>query len=154
MVDICCGYRPAPENRHKPHTPDWCRETEAGTAEGIRCTTPGEGAPVKLLAAWAASAGEGTKRRHSRVRAFVEYPKTGTAGNIRPTPYRAARSLNSVDGESTHPWVGANPVWPEHSECSPHTAISVCSARPSMKQDWTSEPKQETTSAHLCQGGN
>ena len=33
-------------------------ETEAGTAEGIRCTAPGESAPVKLLAAWAAQPGK------------------------------------------------------------------------------------------------
>ena len=46
IVDIRRGYRPAPANRHKPHAPDWCRETEAGTAEGIRCTTPGESALV------------------------------------------------------------------------------------------------------------
>ena len=28
-----------------------CMETEAGTAEGIRCSAPGESALVKLLAA-------------------------------------------------------------------------------------------------------
>ena len=41
-------------------------------------------------------------------------------------------------GEAQTPLYGANPVWPEHGECSPHTAmISVCSAPPSPQQDWT-----------------
>ena len=60
----------------------------------------------KPLAAWAAQAGEGTKRRCNRIRTFVEYPKTGTALNAGPTPYRAAGSLSSVDAESTD-----TPVW-------------------------------------------
>ena len=33
-------------------------ESEAGTAEGMRCTAPGESVPVKLLAAWAACMGK------------------------------------------------------------------------------------------------
>ena len=28
-------------------------------------------------------------------------------------------------------------AWPEHGECSPHTATSACSAPPSPQQDWT-----------------
>ena len=39
-------------------TPDWRTETEAGTMEGIRRTAPGESAPVKPLAAWAARQGK------------------------------------------------------------------------------------------------
>ena len=76
-------------------------ETEAGTAEGIRHTAPSESVFVKLLAAWAAWAREGTKRRPNQVCTFVEYPKTGTARSSEPAPYRAAWSLSSVDGEST-----------------------------------------------------
>ena len=97
---------------------------------------------------------EGIKRRPNRACAFVEYPKTGTARDSGPAPCRATWSLSSVDGEDTHTWAGANPVWPEHCECSPHTAVFVCSTPPSPQHDWTSEPKQETTSTHLCQGGN
>ena len=78
-------------------------ETEAGVMKGRRRTTPGESAPVKLLAAWAARAGEGTKRRRNRVCAFVEYPKTGTARSAEHAPYRAAGSLSSVDRESNAP---------------------------------------------------
>ena len=84
--------------------------------------------PIKPLAAWAALAGVGTKRRRNRVRAFVEYPKTGTAGNAGPALYRAAWSLSSVDGESSAPR--------------------------SPQRDETSKLEQETTSARLCQGGN
>ena len=87
--------RAAPgERAHKPLA---ARATRHG---GKRRAAPGERAP-KPLAAWAAQAGEGTKRRHNRIHAFVEDPKTRTALNAGPAPYRAAGSLSSVDGEST-----------------------------------------------------
>ena len=102
--------------------------TEAGAREGRRhARTRGECAR-QAPGCLSCSAGEGTKRRHSRVRAFVENPKTGNAGNAGPAPYTAAGSLSSVDGESSSP--------------------------PSPQRDGTSEPEQETTSARLCQGGN
>ena len=82
---------------------------------------PGRVLPLNLLAAWAAQAGEGTKRRRNQVRAFVEYLNTGTARNAGHAPYRAAGSLSRLDGES--------------------------SIRPSTQRDGTSEPEQETTSA-------
>ena len=63
-------------------------EIEAGSAEGKGHAAPEESAAVKLLAAWAAQAGEGTKHRRNQIRAFAEYPKTGTARNAGP-----ARSL-------------------------------------------------------------
>ena len=130
-------------------------ETEAGAAEGRRRAAPGESAPVRLPAAWAAQAWESTKHRPNWVCAFVEYLKTGTARNAWPASYRASWSLNSVDGERTHPWEGANPVWPEHCECSPHRPMKFVFSAPSSPQhDWTSESKQETTSSRLCQGRN
>ena len=55
----------------------------------------------KPLAAWAAQVGEDTKHRRNPIGAAVEDPKTGTARNAGSAPYRAARSLISVDGEST-----------------------------------------------------
>ena len=80
--------------------------------------------------------GEDTKRRRNRIRAVVEDPKTGTALNAGPTPYRAAGSLSSADGESTDTPVRCKPsvagtrgVLPTHSD--------VCSAPPSPQQDWT-----------------
>ena len=89
---------------------------------GKRHAVPWERAP-KPLAARAAQAGEGTKRRRNRIHAFVEDPKTGTALNAGPTPYRAAGSLSSVDGESTDtrergkPSVaGTRGVLPTHSD--------------------------------------
>ena len=68
---------------------------------------------------------------------LLEYLKTGTALNAGPTPYRAAGSLSSYyqTGKAQTPLYGANPVWPEHGESSPHTVISVCSAPPSPQQD-------------------
>ena len=77
----------------------------AGAAEGKRRAAPGERVP-KPLAARAAQAGEDTKCRCNRIRTFVEDPKTGTALDIGPAPYRAAGSLSSIDGESTD-----TPVW-------------------------------------------
>ena len=97
------------------------------------------------------SGGEGTKRRPNRVCTFVEYQKTGTAHNSGPAPCRAVCNLSSVD----RPRAGANPVWLEHCKCSAHRpVIFFCSTPPSPQHDWTSEPKQETTSACLCQGRN
>ena len=61
------------------------------------------------LAAGTTEAGEDTKRRRNRIRAFVEDPKTGTALNAGPAPYTAAGSLSSVDGESTDTPVRGKP---------------------------------------------
>ena len=78
-------------------------ETETGTAEGRRCAAPGESALIKHLAEGAAQAGEGIKRRPNRICAFVEDLKTGTSRNTRRAPYRVARSLSHLDGESSAP---------------------------------------------------
>ena len=132
-----------------------CVGTEAGTLEGIRHNAPRESALIKLLTAWTARVGEGTKHRPNRVCTFVKYPKTGTACNSGPAPYSAAWSLSSVDGESTHATSGGKPSVAGTLRVLPTQASDiVCSAPPSPQHDWTSEHKQETTSAHLCQGGN
>ena len=75
--------------------------------------------------------------------AFVVYPKTGTAHNAGPAPYRAAGSLSSADGESTDTPVRGKPseagtrgVLPTHSD--------VCLQRPALPAaglNWSSEPK-------------
>ena len=96
-------------------------ETEAGAAEGRGPAAPGESAPVKLLAARAAQAWEGTKCRRNRVRAFVEYRKTGTARNPRLAPYRAAGSLSSVDGESTDTREQGKTQCGRNTVSAPHT---------------------------------
>ena len=75
------------------------------------------------------SAGEGTKRRPNQVRALVEYPKTGSARHAGPTPYRAAGSLSSVDGESTHPWAGQSQCG-QNTGSAPHTGRWSLSAAP------------------------
>ena len=157
MGHICLeghGSRPAPQNRHKAHPTKaggnwgWDRQRDKSHCTRGECTHQ---APV----AWAAQAWESTKHRPNWVCAFVEYLKTGTARNAWPASYRASWSLNSVDGERTHPWEGANPVWPEHCECSPHRPMKFVFSAPSSPQhDWTSESKQETTSSRLCQGRN
>ena len=132
MVDISRqegrGQRPAPENkpsrRHPTGGTPWGRGGKRRAAPGERVRKPladwaarrgrkrraasRESAP-KPLATWAAQAGEGTKHRCNRIRAFVEYPKTGTALSAGPAPYRAAGNLSSVDGESTDTLVRGKP---------------------------------------------
>ena len=97
---------------------------------GKRCDAPGDSA-TKPLAARAAQAGEGTKRRRNQICAFVEYRKTGTALNAGPTPYRAAGSLSSVDGESTDTPVRGKPsVAGTWGVLSTHS--DVCLQRPAL----------------------
>ena len=112
--------------------PTWaCAETEPGASEGKGRVEPRESALVKPLAAWAALAGEGTKRRHNRIRAFVEYPKTGTARSAGPAPCRAAGSLSSVDRESTDTRERGKPSVARNTGVLP-THSAVCSAPPSL----------------------
>ena len=67
----------------------------------------GEGAPHweecahQVPGCLSRSGEEGTKRRRSRVHAFVEHPRAGTARSAGHSPYRAAGRLSSVDGESS-----------------------------------------------------
>ena len=75
---------------------------------GKRHAASGEIVP-KPLSVSTAQAGEGPKCRRNRIRAFVEYPKTGTALNAGPAPFGAAGSLSSVDGESIHSPVRGKP---------------------------------------------
>ena len=87
----------------KAHTPDWRGETETGTAEGRRRAPPGESAAPQAPGCLSRVGGEGTKRRCSRVSAFVEDPRARTAHSAGHAPYRAAGSLSSIDGESSTP---------------------------------------------------
>ena len=99
---------------------------------GGRRTAPGDSAGVKLLAAWAGRAGEGTKRRPNRVCAFVENLKTGTARNAGHTPYGAAGSLSSVDGESTDTCERGKPSVAGTLWVLPTHASDICLQRPSL----------------------
>ena len=62
----------------------------------------GEGARQApgCLSRWA---GEGAKRRCNRVRALVQYRKTGTAHTTGHAPYRPAGSLSRVERENSTP---------------------------------------------------
>ena len=83
----------------------------------------------------------------NRTCAFVEYrdpdperlrPGKGpaTQGPPQTVPSRAACSLSSVDGESTHARAGANPGWARRCERSPHMPVRfVCRAPPSPQHD-------------------
>ena len=114
-------------------------ETEAGTTEGIWRTTLGRVRPssswLPELLRWGRH-----KTQAQPCLCFCGVPENlnlsglglGSARNSGPVPWRAAWSLSAVDRESTQPRAGADTVWPEHCECSPHRpAICVCSAPPS-----------------------
>ena len=83
--------------------------------------------PPKPLAARAAQAGEDTTRRLNQIRVFVEDPKTGAALIAGPTPYRAAGSLSSVDGESTD-----TPVRDKPSVAGIRRVLHICLQRPAL----------------------
>ena len=51
---------------------------------------------------------------------FCGITGTGTARNTGPAPYRAAGSMRSVDGESTHPWAGQTQCG-QNTVSAPHT---------------------------------
>ena len=106
---------------------DWHRQKQTGTARGEGESHLGE-CTRQSPGCLSRSDGEGTKCRHSFLfHAFVEHPRAGTAHSTEHTPYRTAGSLSSVEGEN--------------------------SAGPSLQRNRTSN-LNETTSAHLCQGGN
>ena len=129
----CLGHSLRREKAH-------CSREEGAQASGCpnrsrggkRRAAPGESAP-KPLAVWAAQAREDTKRRRNQIRAFVEDRKTGTTLNAGPAPYRAARTLSSVAGESTDTPVRGKPsvagmrgVLSTHSDiCLQHPALPV-----------------------------
>ena len=131
-------------NSQQKSTPDArTRHQQVGAKRrGAGGIAPGESAP-KPLAAWTAEAGEDSTRRRNRIRAFVEDPKTGTKLSAGPAPYRAAKSLSSVDGESTDTPVRGKPsvagtwqVLPTHSYiCLQHPAL------PAAGLNWASKPK-------------
>ena len=115
LPEILDGWHPQGGSRisFPEETRGSCAESEAGTAEGIRRTAPGESALIKLLAAWAAPAGRHKTQAQPCLR-LCGVPKNlnlsglglGRAHNSGPTPWRAAWSLSSIDRGSTHPWVG------------------------------------------------
>ena len=144
VADICRegrSKRPAPQNRHKTHPTGgnwgWDRGGEKVHRTRGECARQ---APGSL----SCSAEEGTKRRPNQVHAFVEYLKTGTARNAGPAPYRAARSLSSVDGESTHLWAGANPVWPDIASvpCTRQWYLSAAPHPPCSKTEPANQNKR------------
>ena len=134
MVDILPGgsrlEASSPEQTQGARTRLAPAEAKAGTAEGRRRTYPGRVHPSssrlpELLGR------EGTKRRPNRVRAFVEYPKTGTTRNAGPVPYRAAGSLSSVDGKA-HTRERGKPSVAGTLRVLPTHATDICLQRPSV----------------------
>ena len=124
----------------------------AGGGDKAHCTR-GEGAR-QAPGCLSCSEGQGTKRRPNRGCTFVEDPETGTARNSGPAPWRAAWSLSSVDGKAHTCERGQNQCgW---NTAGPlHTRQWHLSAAPSLPAArLNKQPKQETTSAHLCQGRN
>ena len=138
MVDICQeghSYRPAPQNRHKVHRTgvhgNWGWDCGGGKEHCTwgECVNQAPG----CLSCW----GRGRHKTQAQPSLLLcGVPENlnlsglglGSACNAGPAPCRAAWSLSSVDGESTHAVSGANPVWPEHCECSPHSQWHLSAA--------------------------
>ena len=81
MVDICReghSQKSASQKGHKAYPTGTPRNWgwDPGTTEEGRRSAPRKSVLIKLLAVWAALAGEGTKHRPNQVCVFVEYPKT------------------------------------------------------------------------------
>ena len=120
---------------------DWRARKQAGRGrEKSRCTWRecASQAPGSL----SCSDREGTKRRpNHKTQAQLSLLLCGVPENLNlsglglgsernsgPAAFRAAWRLSSVDGESTHALSRANPVWPGHCECSPHTPVRLSAA--------------------------
>ena len=77
---------------------------------------------AKPLAAWAARCGG---KRHAAPGESARKPLAAQAA-------RRGGKRRAAPGERPPKLLAA---WPEHGECSPHTATSACSAPPSPQQD-------------------
>ena len=80
------------------------------------------GKGAKPLAAWAARRGG---KRHAA-------PGENALKPLAPRAARRGGKRRAAPGERPPKLQAA---WPEHGECSPHTATSACSAPPSPQQD-------------------
>ena len=136
LPEILDGWHPPGGSRLETSSPEQTQGTPDWGARKLRLgPRRGKGAPHLgwVLHAREApgclsfSGREGTKRRPNWVRAFVEYPKTGTAHHAGPAPWRAAWSLSSVDGESTHLWAGPTQCG-RNTASAPHTGQRHLSA--------------------------
>ena len=109
--------------KHKAHAPDWRRrKLEAGTSEGRRCAAPGESAPVKLLAAWAAQAGKAQNAGATEsallwsTRKLEPQAMQGTLHIEQPGAWAAwmGRAHTREQGQTQ---CGQNTVTPTHTQC-------------------------------------
>ena len=146
MVDIRQeghSQRSATQKRHKAHWTRHARKPRLGPQRGEGALHPGRVRPSsswlpELLGPWRHKTQAQPSLRLCGVPENLNLSSLGlgSACNSGPAPWRAAWSLSSVDGGGTHLWMGANPVWPEHCECSPHRPVAfVCSAPPSPQHD-------------------
>ena len=139
--------------KHRAHASDRCR-SEAEATKGRVRIAPGESAPVKLLAAWAARTREGTKRRRYRVRALwgarrlEPHAVQGTLHTEQPGAWAVRTGKAQIPVSGGKPSVaGTRRVLPTHS--------GICLQRPALPTaGLNSQPKWEITSARLCQGRN
>ena len=106
--------------------PDQSAEAEAGPAEGRR--RPSSSWLPELL-------GRGRHKMQAQPSPrFCGEPENWNCTPRRARSIQSSREPEQCRWESTHHERG-KPVWPEHGEGSPHTAMSVCSAPPSPQQD-------------------
>ena len=97
MVDILReGHSETQDARTRP------AGTGAGDAEGRSAPHPGRVRPSSSWLPELLGPGKAQNAGATDLR-FCGIPENWNARNAGPTPYRAAGSLSSVDGESTHP---------------------------------------------------
>ena len=134
--------------KHTAHAPDWklsLGKLRLGPWRGEGAPRPGR---VHPSSSWLPEL-LGRGRHKTQVQWSLRFPGGPENWNHKQ---RRAQSIWSSQEPQQHRWgehtpvSRANPVWLEHGECSPHTAVSACSTPPFPQQDWTSEPEQH----HLC----
>ena len=121
--------------RTRPASP----ETEAGTSEGIRHTTPGECAHQAPACLSCSDRGRHKTQAQPSLHFYV-VPENlnlsglglGSACNSGPAPWRAAWSLSSVDGGSTHVASRGKPSVARTLGVLPTQASEICLQRPSL----------------------
>ena len=134
MVDICqegCVYSPASQNWHKEHPTGawklrlglWRDKTPCIRGECAR-QAPG----FLSCLGW-----ERHKMQAQRSLRFCGIPENWNCTQLGARSTESSREPEQMGKADA---AGANPVWLEHCESSPHTpAVFICSAPPSPQHD-------------------
>ena len=140
LPEILNGWHLPGGSQLESNSPKQTQGAEAGTAEGRRRTAPRESALVSLLAAWAARVGKAQNAGPTESASLwstqepeSEWLRPGKCTQLRAHSLESSQEPEQYRRGKHTPYAGANPVWPEHCECSPHMPVTfVCSTPPSL----------------------